>query len=443
MVDNRGMEAALDASHVDHPVRRRLWKVGGLMAAFLLAVGVGNFFLPADKAFDSRMYGHDFLPFYTAGQFVRMGRVDQLYDPAATRVLEHATCGQAGLVIHNEYGAFLNPPFVALPAAALAGWPYRTALAIWTGILAMFLTAAVVLLIRMFPRQSGWRTWGLAPLLLFTALPAWQAAIHAQNTFFSLLVLAGAVALWRSQKPFAAALVGGLLLFKPQLGAVLAAVLIGTQGRRALAGVAVSAMALLLVTLLATPGSMADYLHRMPRNLAAIQVLPNYTWNRHVTFLAFWRMLLQGHVGAVPSALARTLSLCCMAVIAGGMVMAVVAYRRDRRRTDRLIAATIVSIPLLMPYYMDYDMTLLSVAAVLCAVDAIRYGYDRSVLLAWVALYIAMEFNAAISGSTSVIPAVPFLAMLSIRLLSRVREPIEVAARIPAPTINHPWAVAA
>jgi len=132
-------------------VRKRLWKVGGLLAAFLLTVAIGNCFLPAGKAFDSHMFGHDFLPFYTAGQFIRLGRADQLYDPAATKILEHATCKQAGLIIHNEYGAFLNPPFVALPAAWLAGFPYRTALWIWTGLLGGFLLVAGVLIVRMLP----------------------------------------------------------------------------------------------------------------------------------------------------------------------------------------------------------------------------------------------------------------------------------------------------
>ena len=33
--------------------------------------------------------------------------------------------------------------------------------------------------------------------------------------------------------------------------------------------------------------------------------------------------------------------------------------------------------PLLMPYYMDYDMSLLAVAGLLCAIDAIRHGVDR------------------------------------------------------------------
>ena len=71
------------------------------------------------------------------------------------------------------------------------------------------------------------------------------------------------------------------------------------------------------------PGSLADYLHRMPGNLAAIQVLPNYMWQRHITFFAFWRLLLQGHVRAHASALARSLAIGCMAIVAGGMVWAI------------------------------------------------------------------------------------------------------------------------
>jgi len=54
-------------------VRKRLWKAGGLLASLILTICIGNFFLPRDKAFDSHMYGHDFLPFYTAGEIIRMG----------------------------------------------------------------------------------------------------------------------------------------------------------------------------------------------------------------------------------------------------------------------------------------------------------------------------------------------------------------------------------
>jgi len=45
--------------------------------------------------------------------------------------------------------------------------------------------------------------------------------------------------------------------------------------------------------------------------LAVIQAMPRYAWHRHITFLAFWRLLLQGHVGALPNGLTRVLSLVC------------------------------------------------------------------------------------------------------------------------------------
>ena len=222
-------------------LRKRLWQAGGLIAILIFTLWTGNLFLSKDKAFDVHMYGHDFLPFYTAGQLIRTGLGSNLYDPVLTRQLEHKTCAEAGLVINNEYGAFLNPPFAALPAVWLAQWPYRTALLIWTGALLAFLLASIALLVKMLPAQTHWRTWGLVPLLLFTSLPVWQAAMHAQNTFFSLLVLSTTVFLWRKGKSFLAGIVAGLLLFKPQLGLILVVVLSINRGWRGTAGAAIAA----------------------------------------------------------------------------------------------------------------------------------------------------------------------------------------------------------
>jgi hypothetical protein len=411
--------------------QKGLWKAGGLLALLALTFIVGNIFLPADKAFDRHMYGHDFLPFYTAGQLIDTGQADHLYDPQATRKLEHETCSQAGLVIHNEYGAFLNPPFAALPAAWLARWPYPKALAIWTMILAVFLVTSIALLVNMLPLNSAWQTWGLVPVLLFTFIPAWQAALHAQNTFFSLLILTGTVTLWRKQKPLAAGLVAGLLLFKPQLGVVVAVVLAISLGRRAMTGTAITAAALLLISVIELPGALGGYVHQLPLNLRAIQELPNYTWHRHVTFLAAWRMLLQGHTGALPNFLARSLALCCMAATGICLARTIWRERNNPASTDRLIAAAITASPLLMPYYMDYDICLLAVAAVLCAADAIRNGVDRTVLVSWVGFYCVMELNPSIAGSTRLIPAVPALVVLSLVLIRKASRPISASNATP------------
>src|SRR5213082_1083303 len=103
---------------------------------------------------------------------------------------------------------------------------------------------------------------------------------HAQNTCMSLLILCATVTLWRRCSgqttrgrgdaktrgkkiapdpifdpslsasprtgvfPFAAGLTGGLLIYKPQLAAVLAMVMVLDLGWRAAAGFAISAFAL-------------------------------------------------------------------------------------------------------------------------------------------------------------------------------------------------------
>jgi hypothetical protein len=263
---------------------------------------------------------------------------------------------------------------------------------------------------------------------MLTALPVWQAAMHAQNTFVSLLILTTTATFWRSKKPLAAGLTAGLLLFKPQLAVVLAVVLVASQGRRALLGFAITAAALLAVTVGFLPGSLAEYFHQLPINLRAIQILPNYTWHRHVTFLAWWRILLQGHTGALPTDATRWLAMFCVAGVGVAMLP---ALRRREKNTDRLIAAAIVAAPMLMPYYMDYDLSLLAVAAVLCAADALRNGLDRSVCVAWTAFYAVMELNPPIAGATRLIPDVPLLAILSIVLIRKARQPVAAIALPP------------
>jgi alpha-1,2-mannosyltransferase len=228
--------------------------------------------------------------------------------------------------------------------------------------------------------------------------------------------------------PLAAGLTCGLLLFKPQLAVILAVVLVASQGRRALAGLTITVATLFLITVTALPGSLSNYLHQLPVNLQAIQELPNYTWHRHITFLAWWRILLQGHTGALPGEPARWLALTCMTAIGAAFIMMLWQARKDARRADRMISAAIATSPLLMPYYMDYDLTLLAVAAVLCACDALRNGIDRTVCLAWTAFYLVVELNPPIAGSTRVIPAVPALAVLSIVLIRKARQPIASAA---------------
>src|SRR4051812_13052147 len=144
--------------------------------------------------------------------------------------------------------------------------------------------------------RLGWRTWGLVPLLLVASMPFIQAMACQQNTFLSLAILTATVALWRSGRALPAGLACGLLLFKPQLAAVVAAVLVCGLGWRAAAGVAITAGGLLLLSAVTMPGALADYLHKLPALLPWLQPGRPYHWERQATFQGFWRMLLQGPV---------------------------------------------------------------------------------------------------------------------------------------------------
>ena len=75
-------------------------------------------------------------------------------------------------------------------------------------------------------------------------------------------------------------------------------------------------------------------------------------------------------------------------------------------RVRRLIAATIVSMPLLMPYYMDYDLLLLAVAAVLFArhwlesQNPVPTRIDRWQLAVWIVLFFETQINPGLAGQT-------------------------------------------
>ena len=93
------------------------------------------------------------------------------------------------------------------------------------------------------------------PAIMVVSLPFIQTIGHAQNTFVSLLLLTWAVLAWRGGRAFWAGIAAGILLYKPQLAAVILAAMVVTLGWRALAGAILSAGSLLLVNLMTLPGN--------------------------------------------------------------------------------------------------------------------------------------------------------------------------------------------
>jgi hypothetical protein len=419
-----------------HPLRDRLW-LGGLGATlFLVALVVGTHVANPKNSLLTGAAGDDFLPSYMAGTFVHEGRTDWLMDLDQAARFQAETRRSAGLAQHGRTGPWLNPPFYAWLFVPLAAMSYPAALKVWFAFNLLCLGGSVVLLCRMLrgegagesaAREVGWKTWGLAPLLIVCSMPFLQAMASQQNTFFSLLILTATATLWRARRALPAGLVAGLLFFKPQLGVLVAAALCLSLGRRAVLGLFITGASLLLVTVLTMPGAMEDYLAKLPMVVPSARVGTPYAWERQITFHGFWRMLLQGRDGG-PAVLEVTVLgfawAAALGVCLGPALLRAVRRQAPDASPDRLIAASVAAMPLMMPYYMDYDLLLLAVPAVLFATDVCRRGAPMHRLDKWITgaglvLCPWLFFNAAFAGDAGVNFTVLLLAAVAVMLAAR------------------------
>lgn len=420
--------------------RKRLWQGGIALLLVIVTLLAGNMMLPADRSVDSAMVGHDFLAFYTAGTFARLGQEQQLYDLSAVRSAQHALANEHGLDLSGRFAPWWNPPFYAWLFAPLSAMPYPAARALWSGINIACLLAAIALLARMLPAlvarppawshlphdpiplefRRDWRNWALVPLLVGISFPCIQFLTHGQNTGMSLLLLTLVVIAWRKRLPVLAGVLCGLLLYKPQLAVVVGAMLVLSLGLRVCLGLSCVAGSLLLIGGWTLPGTLGNYIDQLPANLTAMQVNQSYIWERHATLLALWRLLFQGRAAGEIGLPAHLLTVLSCGALGAGLLFAWFRSRSPgiddcwtgETRTlarDRVIGATITSMPLLMPFYFDYDLLLLSIPATLFAgellsrpVGAPLDRAQRLLLGGWIALYACTLINPAFARATGV-----------------------------------------
>ena len=453
------------------------------VALFVAILVVANGFVAHAQPFRLTRLGHDFLPFYVAGSLLREGRPQDMYDLDVIRAREQQVAAANGLPGGAGFGPFWNPPFYAMPFVGMSTLSYETALVAWLGINLAALAIATTLLCRLVAsapllpcatrhsaphpsplarvrgRGSGtnWRTWGLVPLLLLASTPFFLAFTHGQNTFISLLLLTLAVLAWRSRRGFLTGLVLGLLTYKPQLAALVALIAFIDLGWRVALGACLSGGLLLIASMVAMPGIVETYLAAMPRMLRYMQVEHPYMWERHGTLRAFWRLLLQGRAAGEATAATNVLTLGSAGMLLAGLLWAAVRCRvsaTDARTRDRVIAATVAAMPLIMPFYFDYDLLLLAIPAALYAVERLNRpageplamrGADRWVVPAWCGLYLWLIVNPDVAERTRVNGAVLLLAVLAGALLARaLRRDAETAqCTLDEPAAAAPLAAAA
>jgi hypothetical protein len=482
-----------------HPTRKRLWQAVLAIGTVVLII-TGTAAISRNTNGSHRLsLGEDFLPVYAAGILIRDGHANELYAMEPLARIERDVVAKADLDPLPSYGPFLNPPFFAAFYVPFAKLPYRQSLAIWLGLNLLLLCGSAILLCRMLvpsltptgrsaacgfadrvtsqiletatrlssSKSSGgsahlrenvaglWQTrstWGLVPLLLVLPLPFWEAMYHQQNSFLSLFILCAIVTVWRADIPReVSALVGGLfaglLFYKPQLALAVAAVLVVTRGGWVLAGLAITGATFSIFTLFKMPGTSEAFLHALPPTIHWMRTARAYNWGRQVTPQSFWRLLLQGKAIGETDPFPRLLAL--ITAVAFGLALAAVVLRFAKRWSpgaaslDRLISATIVSMPLIMPYYMDYDLMLFAIPAVLQSADWIRTPgpksrSDRWLLAAWVMLFIEFYGNPGLANHMRLnlaVPLIGLLAGLSIVRCMRAQVASEPRQRYDAPAL--------
>ncbi|HEX4123233.1 MAG TPA: glycosyltransferase family 87 protein, partial [Tepidisphaeraceae bacterium] len=398
-----------------------------------------------------------------------------MYDISACQRFQHALAASFGVDLGSAVGPWWNPPFYAWVFVPLAWLPYETALALWLGIDVICAAAACWVMVRMLPRgeksaKERWKNWLLVPVLVGLSMPFLQCMTHAQNSCTSLLILAAAVAAWRGRRGAMAGAILGLLFYKPQLAAVLAIVLIVDLGWPAVAGLGMMGAGLLAINIITLPGSLTDYLHRLPGNVRFVQTQVPYMWDRHVTIKAFWRLLFQGRTAGPAYGIVTVLTVVCCAGLGGYLVKGMWGYWRSSRQIekppqsgglmeraeaasrarDRLISAAIAATPLLMPFYFDYDQLLLAIPAVLLAGEWLRRPtgasvsrLDRLLLIVWPIYYCVLILNPDIGEAIHVNLAVPLLATIATLNIARLNHHADAVQFSESPVGSAPVRLAA
>lgn len=286
------------------------------------------------------LIGRDFVNVWTGGLLARLGDLGVIYDVPAYRFVLRKAMELGGIY------AYSYPPHTLLLAVPFSLFSYPVALALWTAVgAALFCHAARPYLSRV-----------RLPMLVALILPGSLVNIWAGHYGF----LVGALALygwrWLDTHPRRAGIIFGIMTIKPHLGVLVALVLLLRRDWTAIGWAAATTGALALVSgslfgfglwpvyVLKTLLFQADlftgevtrsFHHMMPTTSAAILLL-GYS----ETTAKFWQA-------------------------ASALIAVAVVIEAFRRRVDTLDLGLIAStaVFLVVPYAFNYDMTVVSLAA--------------------------------------------------------------------------------
>lgn len=387
-----------------------LIRFGTAVGLLLSLIAIGLALATASGTLDAigRPLGTDFTSFWAAGRLALGGRAVDAYDWAIIRAAQQELHGGGG------FFPWSYPPVFLLVAAGLAALPYLPALIVWqTGTLGLALVAVRAAL----PGRLALAAVVGSPLVLV-------CVGHGQTGFLTAALLGGGL-LALPRRELAAGILFGLAAYKPQFGLLLPLALAAGGYWRAIAAAAATVAALLAVTLVVwgVPVWQA-FLDGLPRTSDAVLLQGAAGYAKLASVFGAVR-LWGGSVGLA--------SACQLATFLAAAALCVAVWRRPadvRLKGAALLAGTLLS----TPYVLDYDLTLLGMAAVLI----VSHGLDRG-FGAWektlAALVWLLPAGGRVFASALHLPVGPALVAAVLGLaVARARDETAAAAEaLPAP----------
>lgn len=275
----------------------------------------------------------DFISFWGAAKLAMAGTPALAYDSATL----HAVQIKAAAFDPNTGMPFAYAPAFLLLVLPFAGLPYPIAMAVWS----LVTMGVYALVARRFAPGSQWLMLAFPPVFITAAL--------GQNGFIMGSLFIGGLALLHRDRKFAAGLVLGCLILKPQLAFMLPIAMLAGREWRVIAGAMVSAPVVMLVGLIAFgPETSAAWIRQMPLFVEIAQ-----------EGLVGWHKLVSVYAAGRQAGLPEQVAFALHAVIAviAAMLVARVWFSDTAfaRKAAVLGAATMLA----SPYVYLYDALVL------------------------------------------------------------------------------------
>lgn len=376
----------------------------------------------------------DFAANYTGASIVRDGNEDRLYDVAVQQPLERSFFERPP---DGWFNLYILPPFVAYAFLPFAYLPYGVAAEIYFALSVVLIIANGSLLWSLLDYLKAQMRLSTVLLCAFVSAPAWYLFMIGQNTAILMFLLVSGLTLLVRQRDLSAGLVLGIGIFKPQIFILIPVVLLLHRRWRALAGMAATSSALVVVSfLLVGVSGMRSYLHLFSTDDYVADIASGRSW-RMISLVSQVRYLGSGIVD-VPVFAAWVLSMLPLALTP-------LVLWKVRGSVTQMFALAILLTMIFNPHIYYYDLLLVLIPA-LILLDARPGSYVvRGALVAAFVLSWMMDPLHGIFGdqgwplillSTHWLPVPMLVLMVTLIRELRGKEAMASARSTPQPATS-------